>query len=46
MEPTGCDYRFINLRQDDLRLSITVGEQEADSIAEYLFDALGANSKD
>ena len=46
MEPTGCDYRFINLRQDDLRLSITVGEQEVDSIVEYLFNALQANSKD
>ncbi|MBA7671759.1 hypothetical protein ES703_79922 [subsurface metagenome] len=46
MEPTGCDYRFINLRQDDLRLSITIGEQEVDSIVEYLFNALEANSKD
>ncbi len=40
MEPVGCDYRFINLKHDDLRLSINTGVKEADCLLEYLLSGL------
>ncbi len=40
MEHVGCDYRFINLKHDDLRLSINIGAEEVGCLLEYLLSGL------
>ena len=40
MEPLGFDYRFINLKDDDLRLSISVDSNKADYLLDYFLSGL------
>lgn len=40
MEPVECEYRFINLKHDDLRLSISLGDEESGHILQYVLGGL------
>ncbi len=44
LEPTGYHYRFINLKNNYLRLSINTDGKDVDFIVEYLFKALEVHS--